>query len=82
MGTTGRTGGLPCVRQGIGNAQKNGIGQVPLGLEPDRQSRYIHSAVMIYDLGDRRPAIHDSCFVAESAHLIGSVLLEEDASDS
>lgn len=35
---------------------------------------------MLYDLGDRRPSIHASCFVAESAQLIGSVVLEQDAS--
>jgi len=35
---------------------------------------------MIYALGERRPSIHGSCFVADSAQLIGSVVLEEDAS--
>jgi carbonic anhydrase/acetyltransferase-like protein (isoleucine patch superfamily) len=34
---------------------------------------------MIYALGDRVPQIHESCFVAESAQLMGSVVLEEDA---
>jgi carbonic anhydrase/acetyltransferase-like protein (isoleucine patch superfamily) len=35
---------------------------------------------MIYALGDRVPQIHASCFVAESAQVIGSVVLEEDVS--
>ena len=35
---------------------------------------------MLYDLGDRRPSIHASCFVAESAQLIGSIVLEQDVS--
>lgn len=35
---------------------------------------------MIYELGERRPSIHSSCFVADSAQVIGSVILEEDAS--
>jgi carbonic anhydrase/acetyltransferase-like protein (isoleucine patch superfamily) len=35
---------------------------------------------MRYDLGDRKPSVHESCFVADSAHLIGSVRLEQDAS--
>jgi carbonic anhydrase/acetyltransferase-like protein (isoleucine patch superfamily) len=35
---------------------------------------------MLYDLGERRPRVHASCFVADSAQLIGSVDLEEDAS--
>ena len=35
---------------------------------------------MLYDLGERRPRVHQSCFVAASADLIGSVVLEEDAS--
>jgi carbonic anhydrase/acetyltransferase-like protein (isoleucine patch superfamily) len=35
---------------------------------------------MIYALGERRPSIHPSCFVAESAQVIGSVALEQDAS--
>jgi carbonic anhydrase/acetyltransferase-like protein (isoleucine patch superfamily) len=35
---------------------------------------------MIYALGDRIPDVHASCFVAESAQVIGSVVLEEDAS--
>jgi len=35
---------------------------------------------MIYDLGDRRPRIHETCFVADSAQVIGSIVLEQDAS--
>lgn len=35
---------------------------------------------MIYALGERRVCLHDRCFVAPSADLIGSVVLEEDAS--
>jgi carbonic anhydrase/acetyltransferase-like protein (isoleucine patch superfamily) len=35
---------------------------------------------MLYTLGERRPTVHASCFVAESAHVIGSVVLEADAS--
>jgi carbonic anhydrase/acetyltransferase-like protein (isoleucine patch superfamily) len=35
---------------------------------------------MLYELADRRPRIHESCFVAASADVIGSVVLEEDAS--
>jgi carbonic anhydrase/acetyltransferase-like protein (isoleucine patch superfamily) len=35
---------------------------------------------MIYALGERRPSIHPSCFVAASAEVIGSVVLEQDAS--
>jgi carbonic anhydrase/acetyltransferase-like protein (isoleucine patch superfamily) len=35
---------------------------------------------MLYDLGERRPLVHPSCFVADTAQLIGSVALEEDAS--
>jgi carbonic anhydrase/acetyltransferase-like protein (isoleucine patch superfamily) len=35
---------------------------------------------MLYDLGDRRPSVHSSCFVADSAQVIGSVQLEQDAS--
>lgn len=35
---------------------------------------------MLYDLGERRPSVHDSCFVADSAQVIGSVQLEQDAS--
>jgi carbonic anhydrase/acetyltransferase-like protein (isoleucine patch superfamily) len=35
---------------------------------------------MLYDLGDRRPSIHASCFVADSAQLIGHVELSQDAS--
>jgi carbonic anhydrase/acetyltransferase-like protein (isoleucine patch superfamily) len=35
---------------------------------------------MIYRLGDRRPRIHASCFVAPSAQIIGGVVLEEDVS--
>jgi carbonic anhydrase/acetyltransferase-like protein (isoleucine patch superfamily) len=35
---------------------------------------------MIYRLGDRTPDVHESCFVADSAHVIGSVVLERDAS--
>ena len=35
---------------------------------------------MRYDLGDRRAQIDPSCFVAESAQVIGSIVLEADAS--
>jgi carbonic anhydrase/acetyltransferase-like protein (isoleucine patch superfamily) len=35
---------------------------------------------MLYQLGERRPQIHASCFVADSAQVIGSIVLEEDAS--
>lgn len=35
---------------------------------------------MIYDLDDRRPEVHPSCFVAPNAAVIGSVILEENAS--
>jgi carbonic anhydrase/acetyltransferase-like protein (isoleucine patch superfamily) len=35
---------------------------------------------MLYTLGERRPTVHASCFVAESAQVIGSVVLEENAS--
>ena len=35
---------------------------------------------MIYQLDDLIPQIHDSCFVAESADLIGAVVLKENAS--
>lgn len=35
---------------------------------------------MLYDLGDRKPSVHPSCFVAESAQVIGSISLEQDAS--
>jgi carbonic anhydrase/acetyltransferase-like protein (isoleucine patch superfamily) len=35
---------------------------------------------MLYALGDRLPTVHPSCFVADSAHVIGSIALEEDAS--
>jgi carbonic anhydrase/acetyltransferase-like protein (isoleucine patch superfamily) len=35
---------------------------------------------VIYTLGSRKPAIHESCFIAENATIIGSVVLERDAS--
>ncbi|MGD8860702.1 MAG: gamma carbonic anhydrase family protein [Myxococcales bacterium] len=35
---------------------------------------------MLYTLADRSPRIHESCFVADSAHVIGSTVLEENAS--
>ncbi|MDD9933580.1 MAG: gamma carbonic anhydrase family protein [Myxococcales bacterium] len=35
---------------------------------------------MLYDLGERSPQVHVSCFVADSAQLIGSIVLEKDAS--
>jgi len=35
---------------------------------------------MLYALGDKSPQVHPSCFVADSASVIGSVVLEEDAS--
>lgn len=35
---------------------------------------------MIYALGDIRPRIHDSCFVAPSADVMGDVVMEEGSS--
>jgi carbonic anhydrase/acetyltransferase-like protein (isoleucine patch superfamily) len=35
---------------------------------------------MLYELGERRPHVHASCFVSDSAQVIGSVELEQDAS--
>jgi carbonic anhydrase/acetyltransferase-like protein (isoleucine patch superfamily) len=35
---------------------------------------------MIFTLGDRRPSIHETAFVADSAQVIGSVVLEENTS--
>jgi carbonic anhydrase/acetyltransferase-like protein (isoleucine patch superfamily) len=35
---------------------------------------------MIFTLGDRRPSIHETAFVADSAQLIGSVVLEANTS--
>ena len=35
---------------------------------------------MLFTLGERRPQVHASCFVADSAQVIGSVRLEEEAS--
>jgi carbonic anhydrase/acetyltransferase-like protein (isoleucine patch superfamily) len=35
---------------------------------------------MLYNLGERRPQVHPSCFVAACAQVIGSCVLEEDAS--
>jgi carbonic anhydrase/acetyltransferase-like protein (isoleucine patch superfamily) len=35
---------------------------------------------MIFSLEDRQPAVHASCFVAPNAAVIGSVVLERDAS--
>ena len=35
---------------------------------------------MLYAIAERRPTIHPSAWVAASAHVIGSVVLEEDAS--
>ena len=35
---------------------------------------------MLYALGERSPTVHPSCFVADSAHVIGAIALEEDAS--
>jgi carbonic anhydrase/acetyltransferase-like protein (isoleucine patch superfamily) len=43
-------------------------------------SAYKGRLAMLYDLGDRRPSVHPSCFVADSAQVIGSIVLEEDAS--
>lgn len=34
----------------------------------------------LYRLGDRRPELHDSCWVADNAAVIGSVTLEREAS--
>ena len=31
---------------------------------------------MIYSLGDKKPSLEETCFIAESAVLIGSVILE------
>jgi carbonic anhydrase/acetyltransferase-like protein (isoleucine patch superfamily) len=35
---------------------------------------------MLYALGDKVPEVHESCFVADNAQLMGSVVLEEDVS--
>lgn len=35
---------------------------------------------MIYSLKDRHPEIHPSCFIADSADVIGSVVMQENAS--
>jgi len=35
---------------------------------------------MIYELGDRKPQIHETVFIAQSADIIGSVIMEEDSS--
>ena len=35
---------------------------------------------MIYELGERKPQVHDSAFIAPNATLIGSVVIERDAS--
>ena len=35
---------------------------------------------MIYELGDRKPAIGDGCFVAPNAAVIGSVVMRRNAS--
>ena len=35
---------------------------------------------MLFDLEERKPSVHPSCFVADSAQLIGSVALAQDAS--
>jgi carbonic anhydrase/acetyltransferase-like protein (isoleucine patch superfamily) len=35
---------------------------------------------MLYTLGDRRPVIHPSCFIAADAQVIGSIAIERDAS--
>ncbi len=35
---------------------------------------------VLYTLGDRRPTVHASAWIAKSAHVIGSVVIEEDAS--
>jgi carbonic anhydrase/acetyltransferase-like protein (isoleucine patch superfamily) len=35
---------------------------------------------MLYALGDKVPQVHESCFVADNAQVMGSVVLEEDVS--
>ena len=35
---------------------------------------------MLYALGDKVPEVHESCFVADNAQVMGSVVLEEDVS--
>ena len=35
---------------------------------------------MLYALGERRPKVHASCYVSDSAQVIGSIELEENAS--
>lgn len=35
---------------------------------------------MLYALGDKAPKVHPSCFVADNAQVMGSVVLEEDVS--
>ena len=37
---------------------------------------YIYEAMMIYQLGQDKPDIHESVFVAESADVIGKVILK------
>jgi carbonic anhydrase/acetyltransferase-like protein (isoleucine patch superfamily) len=59
--------------------------RIPRGLYPERApvaKRPIAALQrgMIYALGDRVPEVHTSCFVADSAQVIGSVVLEEGAS--
>lgn len=39
-----------------------------------------YNAAVLYAIGDRRPEVHESAWVAESAHVIGSVVLAEHAS--
>lgn len=46
----------------------------------DRRAAPAYNARVLYAIGDRRPSVHASAWVAESAHVIGSVVLEEDAS--
>ena len=41
---------------------------------------YIYEAMMIYQLGQDKPDIHESVFVAESADVIGKVILKKQSS--
>lgn len=46
----------------------------------DRRAIAAYNAPMLYTLGDRRPTVHATAWVAESAQVIGSVVLDQDAS--
>ena len=64
------------------SAQKNGEAGSAGRLDIAGPAAYNRDlgARMRYDLGDRRASIDPSCFVAASAQVIGSVVLEADAS--